>query len=56
MADPEHVDAASGQFQLQSDSPAIDAGYAHAFYDTFYQRFGIRIDVDFQGAGPGRNV
>ena len=50
QADPLFANPAAGQFQLQSGSPAIDAGLAQAYFETFYQRFGIRISVDFAGA------
>ena len=49
-ANPNHVDAANGDFSLQSISPAIDAGVdAQVYYDRFYNLYGLDISVDFDG-------
>lgn len=46
--DPRFASPASQDFHLQGTSPAIDTGSANVAgaYDTFYQRYGIRIDKD----------
>jgi len=48
-ADPLHLDADGGDFRLLSNSPAIDAGTVHDYFDRFYNLYGIDISVDFEG-------
>lgn len=51
-ADPRFVNAASGNFRLLNDSPAIDAGSTNAFYSLFNTVFPAAgtIAVDFTGS------
>jgi len=46
-ADPLFTDIDSDDFTLQELSPAIDANIEHDVYQTFYDRYGIDIRVDF---------
>jgi hypothetical protein len=44
--DPLFVDRGEGDFHLQSGSPAIDHGQAHAVYDLFQGLYGLSIALD----------
>jgi hypothetical protein len=44
---PLFISPSDNNFALQSTSPALDAGVAHASYTTFYNRYGIDIAKDF---------
>ena len=45
---PLFVDAVSNNFNLQSTSPAIDAGIESEVYQTFYDLYGIDIKKDIE--------
>jgi len=49
IGDPLFVDAANHNFQLQQDSPAIDAGIYRTAYDRFFEIYGIDLKLDFAG-------
>ncbi len=46
---PLFVNPDSGDFHLKTESPAIENGIAHNIYDTYYNLYGLHIDVDFDG-------
>ena len=48
-SDPRFVNAAGGDFHLQSSSPAVGAGSPNSAYATFQQRYGLSIAVDIDG-------
>jgi len=48
-ADPLFVVAGNNNFHLQSNSPAIDGGTVHDYFDRFYNLYGVKIDMDFEG-------
>ncbi len=50
IGDPLFKDAMNSVFSLEESSAAIDAGIFHEVYDTFYNKFGLDIKVDFTGA------
>jgi len=55
-ADPLFVSPSTGDFHLQSGSPAKTAGVRSDVYTTFSTLYGISIDVDFDGnARPPTN-
>lgn len=49
-SDPNFVNATSGNFSIQSPSPAIDKGSLQSVYATFRSRYGIDISEDTLGA------
>lgn len=48
-SNPMFVSTQSGDFRIQSSSPAYNAGFAHEVYKTFQNRYGIDISKDIQG-------
>lgn len=46
--DPRFVDPANGNFNLHTDSPAIDRGIAVDVYQQFQDRYGLDIRVDYE--------
>jgi hypothetical protein len=48
-ADPRFVNANAGDFHLRSDSPAVNAGTIPDVYSTFRSRYGLDIQVDYDG-------
>ncbi len=46
---PDFASPGTNNFHLQADSPAIDNGTLNAAFATFKARYGIDIDVDFDG-------
>jgi hypothetical protein len=46
---PLFIDPDGGDFQLQIESPAIESGIAHNIYDTYFNLYGVHIDVDIVG-------
>ncbi len=59
-ADPSFQDRSSENLTVTVGSPAIDAGTAHAIYDTFQSQYGIDIRRDITGAvrpsGPAWDI
>jgi len=49
IAKPLFSDAASRDYRLQSNSPAINTGSAQSSYDTFFTLYGTDIRKDFDG-------
>lgn len=47
--DPLFVDEAGNDFAPDTGSPLIDASTEHAAYDDFFTRYGLSIEVDFNG-------
>jgi hypothetical protein len=54
--DPKFTNYATRDFTLQSDSPAIDAGYDHTVYDTFNSLYSISIEKDINGTARPINT
>ncbi len=48
-SNPMFVNTQSGDFRIQSSSPAYNAGFAHEAYKTFQNLYGINISKDIQG-------
>jgi hypothetical protein len=61
-ADPLFVDTETNNFRPQAGSPLIGANARHEVYDIFEARYGLSIDVDFDGnprpptAAEGRTI
>ncbi len=48
-SNPLFVEPDSGDFRLQPGSPAMENGITHGIYDTFFDLYGLNINVDFDG-------
>ncbi|MEW5757423.1 MAG: hypothetical protein AB1810_14095 [Pseudomonadota bacterium] len=49
VGNPAFVDPATGKYDLQKNSAAINKGKLHSAYDTFFALYGIDIKKDFEG-------
>jgi hypothetical protein len=49
LEDPDFVDQANHDFNLEDTSPAIDIGSESSIYDTYFSTYGESIEVDYDG-------
>jgi hypothetical protein len=52
--DPEFIDIIANNFELSSNSPAVDGGILSDVYDTFYSLYTIDIKKDIAGSSRPR--